>query len=217
MPPAATHRWADWAQTWSHCLHRVDSLGAAHGFGLDARDLDSRIEPSGIVQRINQLALVGDLHQLGRADVGGALAQALQRGAGMVAAEPAHACHPARHAVFGWLLGDRHAGARRRRGNSSHSSSTTYSKCSLGTRAASRPDGLTPRTTARRAACDGVAGWKAAVGIVELRASAAMHPIRARHGRGCSRSAPRDHSTTCTPFQNATRPLMAEAASDGSG
>jgi hypothetical protein len=42
---AATHPWEDWAETWAHYLHLVDSLGTALGFGLDAEDLESRIQP----------------------------------------------------------------------------------------------------------------------------------------------------------------------------
>jgi hypothetical protein len=42
---AATHPWEDWAETWAHYLHVVDSLGTALGFGLDAADLESDIKP----------------------------------------------------------------------------------------------------------------------------------------------------------------------------
>ena len=42
---ASTHPWEDWAETWAHYLHMVDSLGTAFGFGLDAEDLDGTIEP----------------------------------------------------------------------------------------------------------------------------------------------------------------------------
>src|SRR5262245_4786408 len=37
---ASTHPWEDWAETWAHYLHIVDSLGTALGFGLDAEDLE---------------------------------------------------------------------------------------------------------------------------------------------------------------------------------
>jgi len=37
---ATTHPWEDWAETWAHYLHIVDSLGTALGFGLEAGDLD---------------------------------------------------------------------------------------------------------------------------------------------------------------------------------
>ena len=42
---ATMHPWEDWAETWAHYLHVVDSLGAAMGFGIDATDLESDIEP----------------------------------------------------------------------------------------------------------------------------------------------------------------------------
>jgi hypothetical protein len=42
---ATTHPWEDWAETWAHYLHVVDSLGTALGFGLDAEDLETRISP----------------------------------------------------------------------------------------------------------------------------------------------------------------------------
>jgi hypothetical protein len=42
---AATHPWEDWAETWAHYLHIVDSLGTALGFGLDASELETRISP----------------------------------------------------------------------------------------------------------------------------------------------------------------------------
>ena len=37
---ATMHPWEDWAETWAHYLHVVDSLGTAMGFGLDAGDLE---------------------------------------------------------------------------------------------------------------------------------------------------------------------------------
>ena len=42
---ASAHPWEDWAETWAHYLHVVDSLGTALGFGLDAEDLEGTIEP----------------------------------------------------------------------------------------------------------------------------------------------------------------------------
>jgi hypothetical protein len=42
---ASTHPWEDWAETWAHYLHLIDSLGTAIGFGLDAEDLESTIQP----------------------------------------------------------------------------------------------------------------------------------------------------------------------------
>ena len=42
---AVMHPWEDWAETWAHYLHVVDSLGTALGFGLDAENLETRINP----------------------------------------------------------------------------------------------------------------------------------------------------------------------------
>jgi hypothetical protein len=42
---ATMHPWEDWAETWAHYLHIVDSLGTALGFGLDAESLETRISP----------------------------------------------------------------------------------------------------------------------------------------------------------------------------
>ena len=42
---ASSHPWEDWAETWAHYLHIVDSLETAMAHGLDAEDLDLEIEP----------------------------------------------------------------------------------------------------------------------------------------------------------------------------
>jgi len=42
---ATMHPWEDWAETWAHYLHVVDSLGTAMGFGLDATDLRCDVQP----------------------------------------------------------------------------------------------------------------------------------------------------------------------------
>jgi hypothetical protein len=42
---ASTHPWEDWAETWAHFLHVVDSLGTALGFGLDAGDIEGMAQP----------------------------------------------------------------------------------------------------------------------------------------------------------------------------
>jgi hypothetical protein len=42
---AAMHPWEDWAETWAHYLHLVDSLATALGFGLKADDLETKITP----------------------------------------------------------------------------------------------------------------------------------------------------------------------------
>jgi hypothetical protein len=44
---ASTHPWEDWAETWAHYLHMVDTLDTALSFGLDARRLEMEIEPFG--------------------------------------------------------------------------------------------------------------------------------------------------------------------------
>ena len=42
---ASSHPWEDWAETWAHYLHIVDSLDTAVAHGLDAEDLEMNIEP----------------------------------------------------------------------------------------------------------------------------------------------------------------------------
>jgi hypothetical protein len=42
---ASSHPWEDWAETWAHYLHAVDSLDTAIAHGLDAQDLEFGIEP----------------------------------------------------------------------------------------------------------------------------------------------------------------------------
>jgi hypothetical protein len=42
---ASSHPWEDWAETWAHHLHIVDSLDTAMAHGLDADDLEMGIEP----------------------------------------------------------------------------------------------------------------------------------------------------------------------------
>jgi hypothetical protein len=42
---ASAHPWEDWAETWAHYLHMVDSLDTAVAHGLDAEDLEFRMEP----------------------------------------------------------------------------------------------------------------------------------------------------------------------------
>jgi hypothetical protein len=44
---ASTHPWEDWAETWAHYLHMVDTLDTALSFGLDTRRLDMEIDPYG--------------------------------------------------------------------------------------------------------------------------------------------------------------------------
>jgi hypothetical protein len=45
---ASAHPWEDWAETWAHYLHLVDSLGTALGFGLSATELEASVEPFGV-------------------------------------------------------------------------------------------------------------------------------------------------------------------------
>ena len=42
---ASAHPWEDWAETWAHYLHIVDSLDTAMAHGLDAEDLELEIKP----------------------------------------------------------------------------------------------------------------------------------------------------------------------------
>ena len=42
---ASSHPWEDWAETWAHYLHVVDSIDTAHGFGLTGDDVESEVEP----------------------------------------------------------------------------------------------------------------------------------------------------------------------------
>ena len=42
---ASSHPWEDWAESWAHYLHVVDSLDTALGFGLSADDIEVEVEP----------------------------------------------------------------------------------------------------------------------------------------------------------------------------
>ena len=42
---ASTHPWEDWAETWAHYLHMVDTLDTALSFGFHAENLEVDIEP----------------------------------------------------------------------------------------------------------------------------------------------------------------------------
>lgn len=44
---ASVHPWEDWAETWAHYLHIVDSLVTAMNFGLGGDDVALTIEPFG--------------------------------------------------------------------------------------------------------------------------------------------------------------------------
>jgi hypothetical protein len=41
---ASSHPWEDWAETWAHYLHMVDTLGTARSFGLDGERLQLSYE-----------------------------------------------------------------------------------------------------------------------------------------------------------------------------
>lgn len=42
---ASMHPWEDWAESWAHYLHVVDSLETAIGFGLSGDDIEIECEP----------------------------------------------------------------------------------------------------------------------------------------------------------------------------
>jgi hypothetical protein len=42
---AAVHPWEDWAESWAHYLHVVDSLDTALRFGLRGEDVEQVVEP----------------------------------------------------------------------------------------------------------------------------------------------------------------------------
>jgi hypothetical protein len=42
---ASTHPWEDWAETWAHYMHVVDSLSTALGFGIDVGHLRCEAQP----------------------------------------------------------------------------------------------------------------------------------------------------------------------------
>ncbi len=42
---ASIHPWEDWAETWAHYLHVVDSLDTALRFGLRGEDVEQAVEP----------------------------------------------------------------------------------------------------------------------------------------------------------------------------
>jgi hypothetical protein len=42
---ASVHPWEDWAESWAHYLHVVDSLNTALGYGLRGEDVEAAVEP----------------------------------------------------------------------------------------------------------------------------------------------------------------------------
>jgi len=47
---ASSHQWEDWAETWAHYLHLVDTLDTARSFGLDGERVDLQYERYGPAQ-----------------------------------------------------------------------------------------------------------------------------------------------------------------------
>jgi hypothetical protein len=41
---ATMHPWEDWAETWAHYMHMIDSLTTAMGFGFDADDVEGDVD-----------------------------------------------------------------------------------------------------------------------------------------------------------------------------
>jgi hypothetical protein len=44
---ASCHPWEDWAETWAHYLHMVDTVDTASSFGIEADDVELSAEPWG--------------------------------------------------------------------------------------------------------------------------------------------------------------------------
>ncbi|WP_437900426.1 zinc-binding metallopeptidase family protein [Sorangium sp. So ce124] len=44
---ASMHPWEDWAETWAHYLHMVDTVDTALSFGIDADEVELDVEPWG--------------------------------------------------------------------------------------------------------------------------------------------------------------------------
>jgi hypothetical protein len=44
---ATMHPWEDWAETWAHYMHMIDSLGTALGYGFNLERDTGRIQPFG--------------------------------------------------------------------------------------------------------------------------------------------------------------------------
>jgi hypothetical protein len=42
---ASVHPWEDWAESWAHYMHLVDSLDTALGYGLTGDDVEVIVEP----------------------------------------------------------------------------------------------------------------------------------------------------------------------------
>ena len=44
---ATAHPWEDWAETWAHYLHMIDTIDTALSFGIDADNIDIEAQPWG--------------------------------------------------------------------------------------------------------------------------------------------------------------------------
>ena len=44
---ASSHPWEDWAETWAHYLHMIDTIDTALSFGIDADNIDIEAQPWG--------------------------------------------------------------------------------------------------------------------------------------------------------------------------
>ncbi|WP_206360767.1 putative zinc-binding metallopeptidase, partial [Pseudomonas viridiflava] len=45
---ASSHPWEDWAETWAHYLHMIDTLGTAHACGLSLKPR-KKVEPEMVI------------------------------------------------------------------------------------------------------------------------------------------------------------------------
>jgi hypothetical protein len=72
---ASAHPWEDWAETWAHYLHLIDTLDTARSFGLDGERVELSyerfkadvVDDAGFVQLINSwMELTGVLNELSR-------------------------------------------------------------------------------------------------------------------------------------------------------
>jgi hypothetical protein len=72
---ASAHPWEDWAETWAHYLHLVDTLDTARSFGMDGERVElsyerfgtDLVDDTGFLQLINSwMELTGVLNELSR-------------------------------------------------------------------------------------------------------------------------------------------------------
>ncbi len=50
---ASSHPWEDWAETWAHYLHLVDTLDTARSFGVDGEHVELRYERYGVAALVD--------------------------------------------------------------------------------------------------------------------------------------------------------------------